>query len=340
MSTQSTIRFATIGLNHSHIYGQTDLLLRAGAELVSYYAVEADLSAQYEQRYPQVKRAPSIEAILEDETIDLVISAAIYSERAPLGISVMQHGKDYMSDKPAFTTFEQLAEARRVQAETGRIYSISYSERLSNRATVKAGELVQAGAIGRAIQTIGLGPHRTRLPTRPDWFFKRDKVGGILTDIASHQFDQFLYFTGSTEAEIVASQVANYHHPQYPEFEDFGDAMVRGNGGTGYVRVDWFTPDGLETWGDGRLTILGTEGYIEIRKYCDIGGRDGGNHLFLVDQKGTHYINCQDVELPYGAQLIHDIRHRMETAMSQAHAFLASELALKAQAQAQRLANS
>ena len=68
--------------------------------------------------------------------------------------------------------------------------------------------------------------------------------------------------------------------------------MLRGNGGTGYIRVDWFTPDGLNTWGDGRLTILGTDGFIEIRKNVDIGGRPGGNHLFLVDQKETRYVDC------------------------------------------------
>jgi predicted dehydrogenase len=199
--------------------------------------------------------------------------------------------------------------------------------------------LVQAGAIGQVVQTIGLGPHRTNLPTRPDWFFRRNQYGGILTDIASHQFDQFLFYTGSTQAEVVAAQVANYKHPQYPELEDFGEAMAWGNGGTGYVRIDWYTPDGLDTWGDGRLTILGTEGYIELRKYCDIAGRPGGNHLFLVDQQGTHYIDCSEVHLPYGPQLVNDIINRTETAMTQAHCFLASELALQAEAQAKRLGN-
>jgi predicted dehydrogenase len=249
----------------------------------------------------------------------------------------MRHGKDVMSDKPGFTTLEALAEARRVQAETGRIYSICFSERLENAATVKAGELVRAGAIGRVVQTIGLGPHRTNLPSRPAWFFERAHYGGILTDIAAHQVDQFLFFTGSTSAEVVASQVANYKHPQYPELEDFGDMLLRGDGGSGYIRVDWYTPDGLETWGDGRLTLLGTDGYIEIRKYVDIAGRPGGSHLFLVDHKGTQYIDCRDGELPYGRQLVDDIRNRTETAMPQAHCFLASELALRAEAQAVRL---
>lgn len=337
MSTQPTIRFAAIGLNHGHIFGQTDILLGAGAELVSFYAPEPELTAMYSGRYPHARLASSEQEILDDESIQLIISAGILCDRGPLGVRVMQHGKDYMSDKPGFTTLEQLAEARRVQAETGRIYSICYSERLLNRATAKAGELVQAGAMGRVLQTVSLGPHLRRFHTRPEWFFQREKYGGIITDIGSHNFDQFLFFTGSTTAEIVASQVANFHHPQYPELEDFGDAMVRGDGGTGYIRVDWFTPDGLGVWGDGRLTILGTDGYIELRKYVDIAGRPGGDHLFLVDQQSTRYIDCTDADLPYGRQLINDINDRTETAMPQAHCFLAMELALKAQAQADRL---
>jgi predicted dehydrogenase len=336
---QAQVRFSAIGLNHGHIYGQVNVLLGAGAELVSFYAREPELVAEFAKTYPQARLARSVQEILEDETIHLIVSASVPCERAPLGMAAMRHGKDFMSDKPGFTTLEQLAAVRRAQAETGRIYSVCYSERLGNRATVKAGELVQAGAVGKVVQTIGLGPHRIRLPTRPEWFFRRAEYGGIIIDIGSHQVDQFLFFTGSSQAEVVAAQVANYKYPQYPELEDFGEAILRGDGGSGYIRLDWFTPDGLETWGDGRLVILGTEGYIEVRKYCDIAGRPGGDHLFLVDHKGTHYIDCDDVDLPYGRQLISDVINRTETAMPQAHCFLASELALQAQAQAQRLGN-
>jgi predicted dehydrogenase len=328
------IRFSVIGLKHAHINSQTDAVLRGGGELVSVYASEPELAAAFVKRFPQATLARSEREILEGDS-QLVLSAAIPDERAPLGIRVMQHGKDYMSDKPGITTLEQLAEVRRVQGQTRRIYSIMYSERLENRATVKAGELVKAGAIGRVVQTVGLGPHRISLTTRPDWFFDRARYGGILCDIAAHQADQFLYFTGSTRADVVASQVGNVHHKQHPKFEDFGDMMLRGNGGTGYVRVDWFTPDGLASWGDGRLTILGTDGFIEIRKNVDIGGRPGGDHLFLVDQKDTRYVDCREVPLPYGTQLVSDVLNRTETAMPQAHCFLATELVLKAQKQAQ-----
>jgi predicted dehydrogenase len=249
----------------------------------------------------------------------------------------MRHGKDYMSDKPAFTTLDQLGEARCAQTETGRIYSVCFSERFENAATVRAGELVKAGAIGKVVQTVGLGPHRLNRGTRPEWFFKRARSGGILADIASHQMDQFLFMTGSTEAEVVTAQVANWNFPQWPEFEDFGDVVLRGNGGTGYARVDWFTPDGLSTWGDGRLVILGTDGYIELRKYVDIAGRPGASHLFLVDGKSARHVDAATGELPYGRQLIADVIDRTETAMSQAHCFLACQLALEAQAKAVRV---
>lgn len=346
MSTPPPLRFAAIGLNHDHITMQTDILLEAGAQLVSYFAIEPELAAAYGRQYPQASLARSAEEILEDPTIHLIINAGIPCERAPLGIRVMQHGKDYMTDKPGMTTFEQLAEVRRVQAETGRIYSVDFSERFHVKAAVKAGELIRAGAIGQVLQVTILAPHHARLASRPAWFFQREKYGGILVDIGSHQFDQVLFYTGSDRAEIVASQVGNLHHPAYPEFEDFGDAVVRGNGGLpegthsgGYVRLDWFTPDGLGTWGDGRLFILGTDGYIEARKYCDIAGRPGGDHLFLVDQKGVQYLDCGATALLYGRQLIADIRNRTETAMTHAHCFLASELALAAQAKAARVGN-
>jgi predicted dehydrogenase len=333
------IKFSVIGINHNHIYGMTDAIIRGGGQLISLYAKEDNLATDFIKKYPQAKLATSENEILEDKSIQLILSSIIPEQRAGVGIRAMQHGKDYLSDKPGITSLQQLAEVRRVQKQTDRIYSIMYSERFENKATVKAGELVKAGAIGKVIQTIGLGPHRMNVSVRPEWFFDYKYSGGIITDIGSHQFDQFLYFTNSDKAEVISSQVGNVAHPQYPKFEDFGDIMIRGNGGTGYIRVDWFTPDGLKTWGDGRLTILGTEGYIEVRKNIDIAvtGREAGSHLFLVTGKDTQYIDCSNVILPFGQQLVDDVINRTETAMTQQHCLLATELALKAQKKAQKI---
>ena len=162
------------------------------------------------------------------------------------------------------------------------------------RCAIKAGQLVREGRIGRVVQTLGLGPHREGDRAhlaggegRPEWFYDRDRTGGIITDIASHQIDQFLWFTGAEEAEVVSSTVANYTHPELPKMQDFGEVTLRADGAHGYVRVDWYTPQGLPTWGDGRLVILGTEGYMELRKYVDVAGRPGRDHLFVVDDAGT-----------------------------------------------------
>lgn len=334
---KETIRFSVIGLNHGHIYGMVDALIDGGGVLVAVYSREPELLPGFTKRYPNVKVAKSEDEIIEDNSIQLVVSARIPVERAPLGIRVMQSGKDYMADKPGILTLEQLAVVKKVQKETKRIYSIMYSERLGNRASVQAGELVQAGAIGKVVQTVGLGPHRMNPQSRPDWFFDPEKAGGILCDIGSHQCDQFLFYTGSKQAEVSYSQVGNFNIPKYPEYQDFGDMNVRSPHATGYIRIDWFTPEGLATWGDGRTFILGTEGYIEMRKYIDIAGRKGENHLFLVNKKETKYYDCSQVIMPYGRQLVSDVVHRTETAMTQDHCFLATELALTAQKMAYQL---
>jgi predicted dehydrogenase len=331
----TALRFAAIGINHAHIHSQIDCLLQAGAELVGFHAPEDDLAKAFAERYPQAPRAADRARLLEDKTIPLIVSAGVPADRAPLGIEVMRHGKDYMTDKPGMTSLDQLAEVRRVQIETGRIYSVCYSEHFETRCTVKAGELVARGAIGKVINTTGLGPHKLKNLPRPDWFYQRERTGGILTDIASHQCEQFLFFADAVDATVISATVANRANPDWPELQDFGEILLRTGDVTGYARVDWFTPDGLPTWGDGRLVILGTEGTLEMRKYIDIAGQPGIDHLFMVDRKGITRIDCSSVELLYGRQLIADVRDRTETAMPQARCFKAMELALTAQAMAE-----
>jgi len=332
-----SIKFAVIGLDHAHIMGITAAVIRGGGQLVAFYSELPKEVAGFQKLYPNARLAKSEDEILNDPSIQLVASASIPNLRAPLGKRVMKHGKDFLSDKPAMTTLEQLAEVRKVSAETGRMFAIMYSERLEVRAAVQAGYLVKEGAIGKVVQTINIAPHQVNAPSRPDWFWDPAQYGGILCDIGSHQADQFVYYTGSTAAEVTASQIANVNHPTHPEFQDFGDMMLHGNGGAGYVRVDWFTPDGLGVWGDGRLFILGTEGYIELRKYIDVAGRPGGNHLFIVDRKQTRYIDCAKGELPFGPQFVADIVNRTHVAQNQDQALLAAELVLKAQKNAKVL---
>ena len=343
-----SVKFAVCGISHPHIYGMIEAVKRGGGVLVNVWALEPELLAAFRKRYPDVPVAATQDEITQDPSIQLVLSSQIASERAPLGVRCMKAGKDFLSDKPGITTLEQLEQVRSTISSTGRIYAIMYSERLEVKAAVKAGELIQSGAIGNVIQTINIAPHQIRqkpgsdagsagsIDGRPAWFWKDVQFGGILCDIGSHQVDQFLFYTGSTKVEIVASQVANIRHPNHPQFQDFGDMMLRGNNGFGYVRLDWFTPYGLGTWGDGRLFILGTEGYIEVRKYTNVAVSKQGNNLFIVDQNEARYIDCNNLTLPFGPQFVSDIVHRTHTAQDQAQCLLAAELSIKAQMKATR----
>lgn len=332
------MRFAAIGLDHRHIYHMVGGLLEAGAECAGFDPQTSDprVLDGFRERFPQLREAEG-QRLLDDPSIDLVVCAGIPSERADLAIRAMRVGKDVMVDKPGVTTFEQLAEIELIVAETGRIFSVCFSERFVVPATIVAGKLIADGAIGRVVQTVGLGPHRLNRAIRPDWFFDTRCFGGILTDIASHQIDQFLHFTGSQDAEIATSGIGHFGVPDLPDFEDFGEILLRSDRASGFIRVDWFTADGLPTWGDGRLTILGTEGTIELRKYVDIAGRPGTDHLFLVDKAGTRHVDASREPLTYFRALIADVQNRSETAATQQHMFTVCRLALHAQDRAVRL---
>ena len=327
-------RFALIGLDHRHVYELTAYLIEAGMECAGYWPVTTDQGVLegFRKRFPHLPAIADRDRILDDPTIQVIVTAAIPCERAGIAIAAMRRGKDVLVDKPGITDFAQLAAVERAIADTGRIFSVCFSERFQTPSTLTALDLVRQGAIGRVIQTVGLGPHRLNRAVRPGWFWDTATYGGILVDIASHQIDQFIVFTESLAPEIAYAAVGKY--AVGGGFEDFGEVVLKSERASGYVRVDWFTPDGLPTWGDGRLTILGTEGTIELRKYLDIEGRPGTDHLFMSDAKGTRHIHCQGRPLEFFRAFAADVRDRTETAMPQAHAITVCRLALEAQARA------
>jgi predicted dehydrogenase len=340
LNSNQPIRFAAVGLDHAHIFGQVAGLIEAGATFAGMATDDpsAAVAVTVRERYPDVPVIEDPDELIAQDGIDLIVTAAVPDRRGPIAVAALRAGKDVMADKPGCVTLEQLEEVEKAVDQSGRFWSVTFSERFEVKCVIKAGELVRAGRIGTVVQTLGVGPHRigdrghlAGGGGRPDWFYDKTRYGGILTDIASHQIDQFLWFTGARTAEVVTSAVGNFANPDEPGLQDFGELLLRSGNAQGYIRVDWYTPDGLPTWGDGRLTVLGTDGYIEMRKYVDIAGRDGGNHLFLVDKDGTHYIDCSDVELTYYSDVLRDVRDRTMTAAPQEHTFETMRLALTAQ---------
>ena len=329
------MRFAAIGLDHRHIYDLVAGLREAGQDCAGYCPETSDprVLAGFRKRFPDIAAQPR-DALLNDPSIAFIVTAAIPTDRPAIAIAAMRHGKDVMVDKPAVATLAQLQDIERTVAETGRIWSVCFSERFLTPSTLKALELVRGGAIGRLVQTIGLGPHRLNRDLRPAWFWDKSTYGGILNDIASHQIDQFLAFTGADDATIVSATIGEYGTA--PSFEDFGEITLQTPHTRGYIRCDWFTADGLPTWGDGRLFLLGTEGTIELRKYVDIAGQDGTDHLFIVDKNSTRRIACEHMPVTYFRDFAADVTNRTKTAMPQRHAFTVCRLAAQAQASAAR----
>jgi predicted dehydrogenase len=335
--------FAAIALDHGHIYGMCNGLIEAGATLKSVWDPDPKKVEAFIKTYPGTVAAKSEGEILNDKTVTLVAGAAVTSERCALGLRVLAAGKDYFTDKAPLTSLPQLEAAKAAVKATGKKYYCYFSERLHVESAVFAGELIAQGAIGRVIQVLGLGPHRLGpRSSRPDWFYRKAQYGGILCDIGSHQIEQYLFYAGVKDATVLHSKVGNFNHPDFPELEDFGDATLAGdNGATQYFRVDWFTPDGLRIWGDGRSFILGTEGYIEQRKYLNLGTPELGSHLYLANQKGEQHIDCTGkTGYPFFGDFILDCLNRTEKSMTQDHVFKAAELAVKAEIQAQWIAEA
>lgn len=336
MKSGTGLTLGVVGVDHGHIFGMLSGLLAEGCNFGAWWS-QSDwaLTEKFRDTYPDRPRVDDRRRILEDPTVDMVLIAAVPEDRAALAIEAMRAGKDVMVDKPGCTTLAQLEAIRATVAETGRIWTVNFSERFQVPCAAKAEELVAQGVIGTVIQTLGTGPHKQNLHTRPAWFFERPRYGGILTDIGSHQVDQFLHFTGSTEVEIKHAHVANKATPNHPGMQDFGEIVLQGDKGHGYIRVDWFTPTGLPMWGDGRLTILGDKGTIELRKYIDLANGNKGDQLILANEKGAEVIDCRAVPLPYSARLCADLRDRTETAVSQAHTFRVMDITIRAQMQAE-----
>ena len=332
--------FSAVRLDHGHIYGMCNGLTEAGGTIKYVYDKDPRKVEAFLKAYPTAKAAKCEEEALEDPDTQMIAGAAVTSERCALGLRAMEAGKDYFTDKAPFTTMEQLQSAREAVRRTGKKYMVYYAERLHDEGSILAGYIAHSGEIGKVISVTGFGPHRLGAPGRPAWFFEREKYGGILCDIGSHQIEQYLYYAGEEDATVVSSRIANFAHPEYPELEDFGDCNLTGKNGTAnYFRVDWFTPDGLRTWGDGRMFIVGTDGFIEVRKYVNLASeQNGGCHVYVVNGKGEKYLNAAGTTgFPFFGELILDCLNRTEKAMTQDHAFKAAELCLRAQENAVRI---
>jgi predicted dehydrogenase len=333
-----TQRFAVVGLDHRHVYELTQHLIDAGLDCAGYWPVTTNphVLRGFRKRFPGLTAVAERERLMDDPATGLIVTATIPSERAALGVEAMRRGKDVLTDKPGITTRADLARVQRVVAETGRRFIVAFGERWQSPASVTAHALVRDGAIGRLVSVTSMAPHRLNRATRPDWFWQARTNGSILVDIGCHHIGSFLHLTGREEVRIVRAAVRSVapERTPVPDFQDWGEMVLENDVACGSMQVHWFTPDGLADWGDGRAFILGTEGYIELRKNLDIAGRPGGQHLFLVNNPRTEHIACEGLPVDTFRNFVADLRERSERAMTQSHCFAVCRLAPEAEERA------
>jgi predicted dehydrogenase len=352
-----TGRIALVGADHNHLYEIIDRLVKAGAEAVAHTA-EGSFVEHY-AGWQAGSQERSYDDILADDTIDIIVTAAIPNRRASIALAAIEAGKHVISDKPGLTSMEQLDAVRAAVADRpGRPWTVLFTERFENRAINEAVRLAQSGAVGTVVHVVGAGPHTMWAKRRPDWFWDPEATGGILVDIGSHQVDQFLSITGATAADvsIVTSMVGNVASPDHPAMQDIGsmtlacrplgpprpglgepsrspEARARGTM-VGDHRLDYLTARGLGTWGDCRLTIVGTEGTIEARANIDVAGAEGAEHLIVVDGDGTRRVDISGVVVDWAELALADVADGGERLMTQQHPIDVTDVCLRAQAAA------
>jgi predicted dehydrogenase len=326
-------RFAAIGLDHRHIYDLTAGLLAAGAVCIGHDPVTSDprVLAGFRKRFPDV---PAMERDRLLDEADFVVVASVPADRAAVAIEAMRRGKDVMVDKPGVTTLAQLEAVEAAVWETGRIWSVALG-RLTSASVQAALAVARSGELGRLVSLTSLAPHRLNRALRPAWFFERAAYGGIICDIGVHSIDQVLAFAGVSDAAIAAATIGCFG-TEPAGFEDFAEVTLRGGGMTGTMRMDWFTPDGLADWGDGRLFLVGTEGTLELRKNLDLEGRAGGDHMFVTNRQRTRHVDAGATAVTYYRDFVADVGDRAGRVMEGGQVFAACRLALRCQAEAER----
>jgi predicted dehydrogenase len=331
----SPVRFAVIGADHLHLFQLVDRMIAAGA-IAAAHAPQGTLAARYARwRSESVER--TADEILADESIAVIVLAGVPSQRAALAVAALHADKHVLSDKPGVTSIEQLDEVRAAIAQrSGRPWTVLFSERFENRAIGAAVDMARSGAIGTIVHIVGTGPHLLSAKHRPDWFWDNTHTGGILVDIGSHQADQFLAIAAGTHeataaADVRLASVGNVSCPERSLMQDIGSMTLVCNGVVGDHRVDYLTADGLGTWGDVRLVIVGTNGTIEARANVDPAGASGAEHLIVVDADGTRRIDLSQHAVTWANEFMADVNDNGQRLMSQQHVIAVCDLVLRAQ---------
>ncbi len=263
------IRFILVGAGRAGMVHAHNLV---------HYIPEAHLTALVDVNMEQAQKSArelggvvrcytNIADALEKEACDAVCIASLtFTHREVIEVAA-KAGKHIFCEKPLAQTQEEAQKIEAIIDETGVKFQIGFMRRY-DPGIKRAWEMIREGKIGEIvlIKSTGRGPG---LP--PAWIWDRQKSGGMLAEVSSHDVDTVLWFA-EKQPERVFLMAKNFKgqeaKEQFPDFYDHYVLTVAFHEGPFGV-VDGGCPVGYAY--DARVEILGTEGMIQVGETVSTG---------------------------------------------------------------------
>lgn len=224
----------------------TEILERVPqVEIAGIYDIRQDRRAQARQLGFAVYE--NEEAMLSDETVDVVLIATPNDSHKPVALRAMHAGKHVISEKPVTLSSSDLEEMTKTAQQTGRFLTVHQNRRWDDDfLTVR--RIFEEQLIGPVFR-IESRVHGSRgIPG--DWRGTKEHGGGMVLDWGVHLLDQILCLTGERRLKTVYATVTNVTN------------QIVDDGFTALLRFE----DGLEV-----LVETGTNNFISLPRWYMLG---------------------------------------------------------------------
>src|SRR5690625_333855 len=256
------IRLAMAGIAHPHAhYVLDELAYQSEVHLVAAANVEPG-TIGHRTLPASTTVYENHRQMLDQHYVDVVVVCGIYSQRADMIVDALASDADVLADKPLCTELEDLDRIQQAAVNSRRVVSTMFEKR-AHPVTLATRKVVDDGELGQIALVAATGPHKLNYATRPEWFFDGEKYGGILADLAVHDIDLVLLFTGIRNG-VVSGHQSNLALPQHPGFSDAGAAFFTSNNVASTLEAHWMWPAASPFHGHYRMRLTGTRGTAEL----------------------------------------------------------------------------
>lgn len=185
------IRFAIVGFGSAARTIHLPLLsFEPRMKLAAIVARRPQTREEIGLKHPNVKEYASVEEMLRDDTIDLVIITTPHESHASIAIQSLEAGKPVVTDKPMCLNLGEYNAMVEAQRKSGKLLTVFHNARLSgDYLTLRS--IVDSGRLGE-LKWLEVNWNRHGLSKRSAWRNQRDAFGGRLIDLGVHLIDQIL----------------------------------------------------------------------------------------------------------------------------------------------------